>query len=340
MLEGDLTDFTLPDVLRLLAVTGKTGRLTVDDGGRRGRLELRAGQVRDVSADLSRLPLARRLLGARLVTLDALREVLAGGGDLPGDLELARRLVDAGALDHATVAPLLTEQTTDAAFDLLRWSAGGFRFVGLDLEVPDDDLEPVLPVEELLEEVSARLEAWPQLVAETGAADAVVTLVRPAGEGPHHAEVSLEAAGWELLMLVDGRRTLAELVDLGGRGEYVTRRTLTELCRQGVVAIGAPGETGPIARRVQEHAALVELERATGQPPTPAAPPVRGVAPPAETVAPPPPATADLAPAEPSTPIAGQVRQLRTTVRGERLHSDPHLDEDLVTRLIEGVEAL
>jgi hypothetical protein len=393
VLEGDLTDFTLPDVLRLLAATGKTGRLTVDDGTRRGRLELRAGHVRDVSADLARLPLARRLLGAGLVPAEALREALAACGSLPTDLVLARLLVDAGVVQHGTVAPLLAEQTTDAAFDLFRWSTGAFRFVGIDASGADDDLEPALGVEALLEEVSARLDAWQQLVDETGDLDAVVALARPGREDEPRPEVSLSGAAWELLTLVDGRRTLGELIDLAGQGEFSTRSTLTELRHQGIVLVGAPGEPGPVAQRVADHAVVVELERAAGALPAADAAPQAAVADrraaPRPSVAPPstpseapasvsepeaaavpavpppsteavqlPPPVADPAVATPQLPratpaattrpapsfpepvLAGQVRQLRTTVRGERLHADLDLDETLVTRLIEGVEAL
>jgi hypothetical protein len=385
VLEGDLTDFTLPDVLRLLAATGKTGRLTVDDGARRGRLDLRDGHVRDVSADLSRLPLARRLLGARLITPETLREVLAAGDELPSDVQFARRLVDAGVADHGTVASLLAEQTTDATFDLLRWSTGAFRFVGLDVGGPADDLEPVLDVGLLLDEVAARLDAWPRLIDDSGATDAVVTLGCPERSGAHQLEVTLGAPAWELLTLVDGRRTISELVDLAGQGEFATRRTLTELRAQGIVTIGAPGEPGPVAQRVADHAVLVELERdlaartsprstrpspasepeapaatspAVSSVPDPVEEPVAAVPPPStEAVHLPPPvdptpasaptlprATPAAAPRPAATvpvpALAGQVRPLRTTVRGERLRTDPDLDEALVTRLIEGVEAL
>jgi hypothetical protein len=205
--------------------------------------------------------------------------------------------------------------------------------------------------------------------------------------------VSLSGAAWELLTLVAGRRTLGELIDLAGQGEFSTRSTLTELRHQGIVLVGAPGEPGPVAQRVADHAVVVELERAAGALPDADAAPQAAVADrraaPRVSVAPPstpseapasvsepeaaavpavpppsteavqlPPPVADPAVATPQLPratpaattrpapafpepvLAGQVRQLRTTVRGERLHADLDLDETLVTRLIEGVEAL
>jgi hypothetical protein len=381
VLEGDLTDFTLPDVLRLLAFTGKTGRLTIEADGTCGRLDLRAGRVREVSADASRLPLARRLLGLGVLGGGALSELLEAREVLPTDLELARDVVSGGLVDAGVLAPLLVEQTTDAAFDLFRWSAGSFRFTGAP-EIEDaEELEPALAIDELVEAVTERLEAWSDLVRRTGPLDAVVTIARPDGEAAGGTSVALGPEGWGLLALVDGRRTVADLVSLSGQGEYATRRILAALRDEGVVTVGEPEESGPIEQLLADHRSLADLERSLGAgtapraterrrrttlprtpdvtlPPPDAAPetatspspavpapaatpaPVAATAP---TAAPVPVPAATRVPAATSSGLSsspGRVRQLRTTVRDERLRTDPTVDTDLVDRLIEGVEAL
>jgi hypothetical protein len=381
VLEGDLTDFTLPDVLRLLAFTGKTGRLTIEADGTCGRLDLRAGRIREVSADASRLPLARRLLGLGLLGGGGLSELLEPREVLPTDLELARDVVAGGLVETGVLAPLLVEQTTDAAFDLFRWSAGSFRFTGAP-EIEDaEELEPALAIDELVDAVTERLEAWSDLVRRTGPLDAVVTITRPDGGTTGGIGVALGPEGWGLLALVDGRRTVADLVSLSGQGEYATRRILASLRDEGVVTVGEAEESGPIEQLLADHRSLADLERSLGggtptrgpeprrrtaPPRTPAVtlPPPDGAPEPSSSPSPAAPArTAAPAPAAVPAPVAspvqvpvatrvpaapspglssspGRVRQLRTTVRDERLRTDPTVDADLVDRLIEGVEAL
>jgi hypothetical protein len=372
VLEGDLTDFTLPDVLRLLAVTSKTGRLSLADGDGQGRVDLVDGRVRDASADARRLPLARRALGAGLVDGDTLRTTLADADHLPTDLELARGLVTQAGVEAGALAQLLREQTYDATFDLLRWRRGSFRFT-VDPAAGRDGtvLDLALPVDELLAETTRRLESWAALEERTGASDAVVSVRGPRGDD---GEVALPPEAWALLALVDGRRTVADLVGLAGQGEQRTREVLATLLNAGVVDVGAAGGAGPVERLLRDHAALADLERTLGNvavaadrsetAPTVAPP----SAPPAE-----PPAAPDLefeiasedppaeaAPAQPPADLApiasvselpapaeavervepAAARQLRTRVRTDRIRTDPAIDEDLVGRLIDGVEGL
>lgn len=337
MLEGDLTDFTLPDVLRLLAVTTKTGRLLLADGGGQGRVDLVEGRIRDASADARRLPLARRALGAGLVDGDTLRSVLAGFDHLPTDLELARGLVTDGGVEAGSLAQLLREQTYDATFDLLRWSRGRFRF-SVDASAGRDGtvLDLALPVDELLAETTRRLEAWPALEERTGALDAVVSVCVPRGDA---GEVVLPPEAWHLLSLVDGRRTVADLVGLAGQGEQRTRETLGTLFDAGVVDAGAAGGSGPVDRLLRDHATLADLERTLAGSPSAGSPPVVDASERGPRAAPiEGPAVAVLAPAAIAEP--GAARQLRTRVRTDRIRTDPTVDDELVSRLIDGVESL
>ena len=223
VLEGDLGDFTLPDILNLLALTTKTGRLGITGDEASGRVDLVQGRVRDASADAEHLPLARRLLGRRLLDGSAVQALLGDADELPTDLQLARQLVARDESSGEAVGEALREQALDAVFDLLRWDTGRFRFeatAGTD----DRDAPPVLElsVEEVLQEATRRLDAWAQIRERTGPGDAVVNVGRPS-----QTSVEVDADGWQLLGLADGKRTIDELSVLCGRGQYDTRSTYT-----------------------------------------------------------------------------------------------------------------
>lgn len=399
MLEGDLSDFTLPDILRLLAFTAKTGRLHLEGDRFHGRVDLIEGRVRDASADAKHLPLARRLIGLGQADGDRLVATLKGREGLPTDLELARDLVRDNALDPGQAASLLREQTVDAVFDLLRWERGSFRFemrTEVDTSPPDLDLK----VDDLLAEADQRLDAWPGIEQRTGSGQSVVTISRPSGATP-----DIDADGWGLLSLIDGHRTVDDLVALSGRGQYETRRTLGTLVDVGVVTIGEGGRGGAVDRLIADHRALEQAEtslqafapaergpsgdgqrssapapgeRPSGEvlaepasaqrapsegwqeaPREPAPPsdapsspsmaaPSEGAeasAPAAQPGAPEP--RADAPRAEPTEPPATSPQpaperddNLRMRVRSDRLTTDPSVDADLVSRLIDGVEGM
>lgn len=343
MLEGDLADFSLPDILRLLSFTHKTGRLHVRNDPTLARVDLVDGRVRDASANAARLSLARRLLGAGLVDTDHLRTTLDDDTDtLPTDLELARRLVAAGAVEASSLAELVREQTIDALFDVLRWEDGRFRFSG---GPPDETesgggavLDLSIKVDDLLEEAEGRLGEWTGIRQATGPGTGVVSIVRPDADG----EVGLPPDAWSLLTLVDGHRTVDDLVELTGRGQFRTRQLLQTLVDRGVVRVGKADDAGPVEALLAAHTALAGLERRLSDTdddaPAADAPPQpfrsRPSAAPDPTPDPTPGDDQELSDPAPDAPIPHPASARR------RLHTDPELDASTVHRLIQGVEEL
>lgn len=245
-LEGTLDAFSLPDIFQLLSFTKKTGTLHLRRDTAHGAIYLREGTVTGARADVSRQELARRLLGAGLVD----DEILASAAeDLVGDpdLSLAQLLTARGQLPADTARALAVEQAQDAVFSLLRWPEGEFAFI-VD-EADPDDLGAVLAVEDVVTECQRRIAAWSELVESLPAPDAVVS-VSPVPAG----EPITDRAEWALLALVDGRRTVTELVGFSGRGEYAVVSALAGLVSRGLLLLGATD--GQQARRQSLLAAL------------------------------------------------------------------------------------
>ncbi len=232
-LEGTLDAFSLPDIFQLLSFTKKTGTLHLRRGDCHGAVHLRDGAVTGGRADISRQELGRRLLGAGLVD----DEVLASAAeDLAADpsMSLAQLLVRKGELPRETATAHAAEQVADTVFSLLRWPDGEFAFV-VD-EADPDDLGAAVPVEEVVAEGQRRIEAWNEMVEHVPAPDVVVA-VNPAPPG----DVAAQRDEWSLLSLVDGRRTVAELVALSGRGEYAVVSALAGLISRRLLVVGEHG---------------------------------------------------------------------------------------------------
>ena len=267
-LEGSLDAFSLPDIFQLLSFTKKTGGLHLAHDGSDGVVFFAGGQVTGASADSSRQPLARRLVGSGTVEDDALVAAVeaASAGEGTG---VVRALLDQGAVDAELLRRAATDQSVDAVFDLLRWRNGDFAFVVE--ETNPDDVGVTLAVESILADAEARRASWEtvsQVVPSPRAVLAMPVVL------PVDPQVSREE--WSLLALVDGRRTVTDLVDLTGSGQYAVVSTLAALVQRGLLEVrpgeGEDGEADDhVAVVVRRQALLAPLE---GQPFVPVQEPV------------------------------------------------------------------
>ncbi len=264
-LEGTLDAFSLPDIFQLLSATRKTGTLHVRrEPGRHGAIHLREGDITGARAQVDRQELGRRLVGAGLVDDATLAKAVERVGHQEG-AGLGRMLADTAPLDAETVRALAAEQAVDAVFDLLRWAEGEFAFVAD--ETDPDDLGATLPVEQVVTEARRRLEAWPALAVAVPSPDAVVTVASAPGSEP-----AVAAAEWWLLALVDGRRTVGELVNLSGRGEYAVVSCLAGLVTRGLLDVrhGSDEALSSLHRRQTLLAGLEGVRVPTAPPAAPA----------------------------------------------------------------------
>lgn len=324
--EGTLDAFSLPDIFQLLSFTRKTGTLHVYRDGGHGTVHVRDGEVTGARGDVARQALGRRLVGSGLVADDALALAAEQLGEEPG-AGLGRVLADLGALGEVPARELAAEQAVDGVFDLLRWVEGEYSFiVG---EGDPDDLGVRLPVEHVVTEGRRRLDVWAGLTATVPAADAVVSLAPVPGEPP-----VLTVDEWQLLALVDGRRTVADLVDLSGRGDYAIVGALAALVDRGLLLVREPGSDGSTAtaRRQALLAALEGRPAPKAEPSPPLAAPAPATAPGPVIPARPEPFLAPRLPdhAEPGQPALPAQRPAPADV----------VDRTVLLRLMAAVQAL
>jgi hypothetical protein len=259
---------------------------------------------------------------------------------------------------------LASEQAADAVFELLRWPNGEFAFV-MDEEDPDD-VGASLAVEDVVAEANRRLTAWEGLADSVPSLDAVVSVV-----AAPTAEPAFSREEWSLVALVDGTRTVSDLVALAGTGEFVVVAALAALAERGLVQVDGAAASDPHAQRQQ---LLAALEGRTATPaPAPAAPqpaaapePVADAVPaPRQTVIPerpepftpprrpdhaePSPAFARYAATGPSSPapaapsvgaVQGAHALAPETAPSSYIDRDPSVNKSLLLRLIAGVRGL
>jgi hypothetical protein len=251
-LEGTLDAFGLPDILQLLAFTKKTGALRLSAPPADGIVRVRDGAISGATSDSSRQVLARRVVGAGLVGDEALQHAVRAAAE--GRQGVVAALIADGAVEIDAVLPLAAEQATDAVGELLRWTSGEFSFVVDDADL--DALPLQLPVDEVVAEGQRRLAVWAELTAVIPSTDVALALTVAPAEEPNCSREE-----WGLLALVDGSRTVAEIVALLGRSEFAVMRSLAALVSRGLLVVpGAAGPGGGFTELRRRQAMLAGLE--------------------------------------------------------------------------------
>lgn len=326
---GDLTDFALPAVLRVLADNARTGLLEVVTDGRPGGIELVDGRLCTASADRRQAGLARRLLATGALDVSTLLSVLEAEGPLVGDHHLAGQLVRGAHLDVGDVAGALREHTIDAVLQMVQSTDGSFHLRPRPVAESESATALLsLSATEVVDEVARRQ----RTIEARSSAELPLTAVMSVVAPPAGEPVDVSAGAWGLLAMLDGRRTLAELLQLTSTGVEDTYRHLAELLDAGV-ATADPHAS--MRTWLEDQQRLADLERRWAS-----APGADEAGPPSSPDGPAAGRTAKAAPAPVGHERTATITSLSSRERQRHADITEDLDERTLRRLVAAVEAL
>jgi hypothetical protein len=134
-LAGKLEDLRVPELLQVLALGGKTGKLALSRPDGFGLIVLRRGKIIYAVCNGVRETFGHILLCRGLLDESTLAKALENQYRSRKEQRLGAILVEMGALDSATVESVISEQTAKVIAELFSWPGGFFRFDAA--EIPD-----------------------------------------------------------------------------------------------------------------------------------------------------------------------------------------------------------
>ncbi|HEY3317244.1 MAG TPA: DUF4388 domain-containing protein [Coriobacteriia bacterium] len=297
-LRGNLKDFSLPDVFQLVTLSRKTGILRIKRAdSAEGSVWFRDGDVFFAQSNWHREPLGERLVSAGKVTPSALARVLdVQKTEGSAGRRLGQILVDEGYITDKVLEAFVQEQIQDTIFDLFRWDEGDFDFDPLE-GVPDEDIGLSVSIENIVMEGSRRLEEWNRIKKKIPSMEIVFKMATAPGEGTF--EISLKPVEWNLLLLVDGTRSVSDLASETSRTDFEVARVLYGLFSAGLLEVAS-----------DEEVEKLRVER--GRLETRAAEMRGSVAPPAPKKEAAEPVPAPAAPAAPAPPVEEREHEVPT----------------------------
>jgi hypothetical protein len=246
-LQGDLRDFSITEIVQLIGQQFKTGVLNVQHGRKKVEISFVDGMIVHV---FSSYRARKDLLGEILVKAQVITQ-----GQLDQALEvqeetlqyLGEILIDLQWLKREEVLRVIQNQIYETIYDLFRWGEGHFRF---DLRLVEKyrRIPLALSPENALLNVLRMLDEWPEIERKISSPYIVFEKVptEEMGDGYDIAEFGekISAEGEAVHGLVDGERTVQEIVDRSLLGKYNVFDSLVKLEEAGLirrVAIERPG---------------------------------------------------------------------------------------------------
>ena len=237
-LEGTFRDFHIADIVQLVGLQRKTGTLTLEGEDDTLAITFQEGAV--AWARSTRTPWERRmtqvLVARGIVTAPQLQEAL--DVQKGGSKKLSAILAEKGFLQKKDWDSLLAREVEEAVYRPFRWSAGRYRFVPeTSVDLAEGKVGP-LGAENILMEGIRRVDEWPMILEKIPSMAMVFKVGSRTGKlNPKQVEPNEV----RMLDLVDGKRTVQDLVDSCGLGEFEGMRGLASL-----VAAGAIASVGPV----------------------------------------------------------------------------------------------
>jgi hypothetical protein len=260
-MRGELGTFSVAEILQLIGMQEKSGVLRVRSKGRSAVLFFEGGKV--ISArdrrQGARDPFLFYLHENNAIGLEDLNHVTEAKQKEGGDT--VDILIQQGVVDRNRLGELLSAYARETLENMVKWETGTFEFAASSDGMPEKTLAAPLRLEPILMEALRRKDEVEEIRRFLPSFDTTIRVVEQNIDDLH-----FEARDAAILTLVDGRRTIEEIIEDSATEEMETLDILERLFALGVVSIAeqahqqqTPGRILSPLRSVAVTAAIIAL---------------------------------------------------------------------------------
>ncbi len=238
-LSGNLKTVSFPDILQLLATGKKTGLLEVRTSTRQKEVAFQNGNITFASSVNS----SEDLLGNMLLKRGKISKAdLERGITLHKQTgrQLGTTLIDLGLFEKEEIGECLRLQIEEIVYNLFSWGEGDFIFHEGD-EPKNLQFKVELNTMNVIMEGTRRIDEWLEIQKVLPPDNALLAMA--SSVKANRSEVTMSIDEFRILSLINGERTLPDLVGISPMGEFVTYRAVYSLMSNKLVeTVGSKGE--------------------------------------------------------------------------------------------------
>jgi tetratricopeptide (TPR) repeat protein len=230
-IQSTIREIGLFDLFQILHLHRKTGRLRIESTleNREAKVVFNEGSVCFAA-----------ILGASAKSVE---EQLVEWGILDTDLKkkLSKKIkkhesmIDAiegeGGMPRKQIENFIAGHIRDTVFEILKWDTGQYRFDEAELDEWSEALVS-LNTENLILEGARRIDEWSNIQDKVPSKHSVF---RFGTENQEDHQLNLKPKEWEILSMIDGKRTVKEVSDGVGGDLFATSKLFYSLAVMGVI---------------------------------------------------------------------------------------------------------
>ncbi len=229
-LRGNIETFYLASILQLLCNDRKTGVLRLKSGNKKVEVFFKEGQIVHATGSEKDMRLGHLLRTQGVLSGEDLQKMVELAAE--SNESLGRILVKKGYISSDALKKFVQHHVKEILYSLFLWKKGEFEYVDQPVDLGKECLTDINPMEIILE-ATRRIDEWSILQKHIPNNQVVFKLCDQL-EGKSE-EIKLNANEWRILSLVDGNRTLEQVVQDSGYDEFAVYKIIHSLIASGLI---------------------------------------------------------------------------------------------------------
>lgn len=232
VLSGDISDFSLSDLLQLLDTTKATGKLSLYSPLMTAEIYFDKGNIYYGSTSkqgkslLSGEIIEKKLNVSREAFYRAYRTAKKSG------IPILRAFVDEKILTEDEIMKILEERTREAVYSSMELDSGNFFFEKMQIPGHLADVKVRIPASHLILEGARRVDE--RKYAARMFQDPDMIFIRLMTDVAME-DINLDDNELRIFSLIDGKRTLGDIIKMSGLEENEVKRIIYTLTRAGIL---------------------------------------------------------------------------------------------------------
>ncbi|MBD3333861.1 DUF4388 domain-containing protein [candidate division GN15 bacterium] len=231
-LQGSIERFTLPEIFQLIAAGRKSGTLGIQKDDSIVMVYFKEGDIVYGYGPRQTFHLGQLLRDRGVITSGQLEEAIGIQARTENSKRLGEILIERRFIDRADLESVVRQQIEELLYSLLSWETGSFKFYENQFPT-DEEITVRISVENVILEGLRRVDEANMVRQTLPNSEAVMTI--SASQSGRSRDVSLEAAEWNILALVDGHRSLNQICQNSPFDEQTTMSKLAQLKLAGLI---------------------------------------------------------------------------------------------------------